>query len=181
MNNSTVEVDPCELAAHLRECAARLEDAARLSVLPAEGSDALAALRRWHAALRRLGTRAGLLLDEAFASGLIEWEHYTTLKADEQCRHRNDEDWHYRLFLATAGEVAASDAETGRVLIPGFLTALAPHSSAGRQQQAGCAGAYAAAIRRIATMIEARAGTHAGRRPAAGSWRAAAPGGSPGR
>ena len=144
-----------ELAERLRRYATGLEREAES--LEAQGRDptSLPAVSQKHETIQAWGTRVGAVLDQAFDSGVLHWEHYAALKADEAKWKRDAADWHYRLFLATAGDIAASEAETGRVLIPGFLSSRRPSKSLGRRLENGdCAHALGEAIREVANLVD---------------------------
>ena len=117
---------PASLVAHdiadrLREYAAKLECEVK-AVYADESTVAQTSLPvRKREVVQAWGTLVGEALDEAFGTGVLSWEHYATLKADEAEWKRADADWYYRLFLATTSNIAMSDAETGGVTAPGFL------------------------------------------------------------
>ncbi len=143
-----------ELGERLRALAGRFERALSSVSTESTGWPTFASMARKNEMIREWGTHVGRILDEAFEGGLLQWEHYDKLKADECRRHREAADWHYRLFLATTGDVAASDAATGRVLIPGFLSAEDDGWHDLHAFDRGCACAYGQAIREIANLLE---------------------------
>ena len=144
-----------QIAARLRGYAAGLELEVETIDAKEPNPAALPALTHKHETIQAWGTRVGKVLDQAFGNGLLKWEHYPELKADEARRRRDEADWHYRLFLATASEVAASEVDTGRVTIPGFLCSLhQPYHQAKSLEKRDCAHAYGEAIREVADLVD---------------------------
>lgn len=151
----STQVQTQEIAKRLRGCAAGLERDAG-SLTPADqSSPSLTDLSRRADTLKAWGARAGQVLDEAFDSGVLQWEHYERLKADEARWRRTTAEWYYRLFLATTSHIAASEARTEGIELRGFLCTRCPEWNFCDEWQHGdSARAYCAAIRQVADLVE---------------------------
>ncbi|MGD8451253.1 MAG: hypothetical protein PVJ57_05490 [Phycisphaerae bacterium] len=144
-----------EIAERLRVFAAGLERDVGSLHSGEQESTSLDDLSQQADTLRAWGARVGEVLDEAFGRGVLHWEHYERLKTEEIRWARSADDWHYRLFLATVSHIAASESRTEGVAIPGFLCTHCPGWNFCEEwEQGDNAGAYCAAIRQVAKLVE---------------------------